>query len=484
VAPIRIAFLSSEVAPFAKTGGLADVSRSLPRVLAKLGHDVRVFLPLYRPIDRTRYPVRRLGPGSIPLDVRGETVRFALHATELPGTDVPVVLIDCPRYYDRDSIYTNDPDEPYRFLFFSRAIFESCQRLGFQPDILHANDWQTALVPLLRKTTYSWDRLFHASRTVLTIHNLAYQGVFGAGAIDGSGVGDRGLFDPSDVREGRVNFLKTGIVHADRLTTVSPTYALEIQGPSQGYGLDSLLRTRAVSLDGILNGVDYEEWDPQTDPYIPQRYSAQSLSLKKKNKEALLERLQLPYAESVPLVGMVSRLSHQKGIEILYDSLPEVLGREDLSMVVLGTGEARYEGFFTALEKGFPRRVRFVNSFSEDLAHWIEAGSDFFLMPSRYEPCGLNQMYSLRYGTVPVVRKTGGLADSVRLFDPETGSGTGIVFEHFDATAVVWALGTAVRLYHDEKSFDRLVRNGMAEDFSWEHQAERYVAIYRQLLIN
>jgi starch synthase len=484
VTPIRVAFLSSEVAPFAKTGGLADVSRSLPRVLAKLGHEVRVFLPLYRLIDRDRYGIRPLGPGSIALDVGGEKVRFALQATELPGTDVPVVLIDCPLFYERDGIYTNDPDEPHRFLFFSRAVFESCQRLGFQPDILHANDWQTALVPLLRKTAYSWDRLFQASRTVLTIHNLAYQGVFGARAIAATGVGDRAMFDASDLREGRINLLKTGLLHADRLTTVSPTYALEIQGPAQGYGLDPLLRSRAAALDGILNGVDYDEWDPSRDTYIPHRYSVKSLSRKKKNKEALLLRLQLPYSESVPLVGMVSRLSHQKGIEILYESLPEILAREEIAFVVLGTGEQRYENFFTALEKGFPGRVRFINGFSEELAHWIEAGSDFFLMPSRYEPCGLNQMYSLRYGTVPIVRKTGGLADSVRLFDPESGDGTGIVFEHFDASAVSWALTAAIRLFHDEKSFRRLVRNGMAEDFSWERQAERYVALYRQLLIN
>ena len=456
---------------------------SLPKTLSKLGHDARVFLPLYASVDRERHGLRPTGAGTIEMRLLGQRVPFTALTAELPGTGAPIYFVDCPRFYDRASLYTNDPDEPLRFLYFSRAVLEICQRLGFSPHVLHANDWQTALAPLLMKTLYSWDRLFQKSRTVLTIHNIAYQGIAPAGIVDAIGV-DRHLFDPEDLRAGRVSFLKTGIVHADRLTTVSPTYALEIQTAAQGYGLDPTLRSRARDLTGILNGVDYDEWDPSKDRFIPARYSARSLHRKKKNKEALLERLGLPYSETVPLLGMVTRLSYQKGVELLYDSLPAVLAREKLLVVVLGTGEAQYESFFEELAARFPDAVRFVRGFDEELAHWIEAGADLFLMPSRYEPCGLNQMYSLRYGTVPVVRKTGGLADSVRLFDRSTGEGTGIVFDHFDARAVAWALEAAIDLFRDRELFRRLVLNGMKEDFSWERQAERYLAIYRQLLIN
>ncbi len=481
--PVRVAFLSSEVAPFAKSGGLADVGLSLPKALSKLGHEPRVFMPLYASVDRERHGLRPLGAGLIDLRISGQTIPFQILTAELPGTGAPIYFVDCPRFYGRPSLYTNDADEPLRFLYFSRAVFEICQRLGFSPEILHANDWQTALVPLLKKTLYSWDRLFQRSRTLLTIHNIGYQGIAPAGVVEAIGV-DRGLFDPVDLREGRVGFLKTGILHADRLNTVSPTYALEIQTEAQGYGLDPFLRRRARDLTGILNGVDYDEWDPSTDRFIPFRYSARSLHRKKKNKEALLGRLGLRYSETVPLVGMVSRLSYQKGIELLFDSLPAVLGRTAMQLVVLGTGEAKYERFFADLEKRFPDAVRFAGAFHEELAHWIEAGADLFLMPSRYEPCGLNQMYSLRYGTVPIVRKTGGLADSVRPFDPASGEGTGIVFDHFNAAAAVWALETAIRLFHDREIFRGLVLNGMSEDFSWNRQAERYLAIYRELLIN
>ena len=481
--PVRIAFLSSEVAPFAKSGGLADVAFSLPKALSKLGHEARVFMPLYGRIDRTRHGLRPLGLGPIEIRLLGQTVPFALLTAQLPGTEAPIYFVDCPRFYGRPSLYTDDADEPLRFLYFSRAVFEICQRLGFSPDILHANDWQTALVPLLKKTLYSWDGLFQASRTVLTIHNIAYQGIAPAGVVEAIGL-DRGLFDRADLRGGRVNFLKAGIVNAERLTTVSPTYALEIQTEAQGYGLDPVLRSRARDLTGILNGVDYDEWDPSNDRLIPARYSARSLHRKKKNKEALLERIGLPYSETVPLFGMVTRLSYQKGIELLFDSLPAVLARQSMQLVVLGTGEPQYESFFEGLQARFGGKVRFVRGFDEELAHWIEAGADLFLMPSRYEPCGLNQMYSLRYGTVPVVRKTGGLADSVRLFDPETGEGTGIVFEHFNAEAALWALEAGIGLFRDRELWRQLVLNGMNEDFSWDQQAERYLAIYRELLIN
>lgn len=472
---LRVAFLASELTPFAKTGGLADVAASLPRTLNTLDHDVRVFTPLYGVIDREAYGLER---------VAMESTDFEVYQTTLPRSEVPVYFVDYPRYYDRGAIYTNDPDEPLRFLFFCRAVVEACQHLGFRADIFHANDWQAALVPLLLRTTYAWDELFDKAKTLLTIHNLAYQGVFPADVYDAVGVDDLSYFDGDDRRAGIINFLKTGILHADHLTTVSPTYAREIQTPEQGYGLDGLLRERSAALTGILNGVDYDEWDPSEDRFIPFRYSEKSLFRKKKNKIALVDKLELDVSDDTPLVGMVSRLSVQKGIDLLERVLPAMLAREPFSLVVLGTGETRYETFFASLQSRFPERVCFYRGFNDELAHWIEAAADLFLMPSRYEPCGLNQMYSLKYGTVPVVRKTGGLADSVRLFDPDTGDGTGIIFDHYTPDGVRWALDTALGLYHDPDAWRTIVTNGMAQDFSWERQAEQYVAIYRRLLIH
>ncbi len=473
--PLRIAFLASELTPFAKIGGLADVAESLPRTLGKLGHDVRVFVPLYGVIDREAH-------GLEPLTI--DSSEFSLYQGVIPRSDVPVFFVDCPRLFDRGAIYTNDDDEPLRFLFFCRAAIEACQYLGFEMDVFHVNDWQTALVPLLLKTTYAWDKLLENAKTLLTIHNLAYQGVFAGDVYDALEIEDPGYFDADDRRAGVINFLKTGLLHADQLSTVSPTYAREIQTPEQGYGLEGLLRERSSSLTGILNGVDYDAWNPSKDRFIPFRYSEKSLFRKKKNKSALADQLDLAPAADKPLLGMVTRMSAQKGIDLLERVLPEVLSREPVLLVVLGTGEARYESFFASLQLRFPERVCFHRGFNNELAHWIEAAADMFLMPSRYEPCGLNQMYSLKYGAVPIVRKTGGLADSVQLFDPATREGTGIVFSHYTPDGMRWALDMALGLYGDTEAWRAIVANGMAADFSWDLQAERYVAIYRQLLIH
>ncbi len=467
---LRIAFLASELTPFAKTGGLADVAEALPRTLGKLGHDVRVFVPLYGSIDGAAH-------GLEPVEV--STEGFALRKGMLPRSSVPVYFIDAPRFFAREAIYTNDEDEPFRFLFFCRAVLEACHHLAFAPEIFHLNDWQTALVPLLLKRAAS--SLFDKAKTLFTIHNLAYQGVFFAEIVKAIGIEGPSSFDARDSKDGIVNFLKTGLVHADHLSTVSPTYAEEIQTPEQGYGLDALLRRRRAALVGILNGVDYETWSPANDTLIPFRYTEKNLDGKNQNKKALLKELSLSQPEDVPLVGMVTRLSAQKGLDLLVETLPELLSRESWSLVVLGTGEAPYEEFFASLQRDYPDRLCFYRGFHNPLAHWIEAAADMFLMPSRYEPCGLNQMYSLKYGTVPIVRKTGGLADSVKLFDPATGEGTGIVFEHYKPDGVRWALGAALELYRDRPSWRRLVANGMAQDFSWERQAETYVAIYRRL---
>jgi starch synthase len=482
--PLRICFVSSELSPFAKTGGLGDVSAALARFLARGGHDVRPFLPLYSALDtrgQRLVPVEFLR--DVPLAMGSRTLSFTLYTTPLPGAPGSLYLVHCPALYDRPGLYTSDPDEGLRFAFLSRAAIESCQRMGWSPHLFHCNDWHTALVPLYLRALYSWDRLFAATQTLLTIHNVGYQGIFGAQILADLGLtGAASWLHQEDLAAGRVNFLKTGVLYAGVLTTVSRTHAREIRSERYGMGLDALLRARADHLVGITNGIDYGEWDPETDPHLPHHYSAADLAGKAADKRHLLDGFGLGAEEGVPLLGVVSRLTSQKGFDLCFDVLPELLGRRDLRLAVLGSGEARYEGFFARLQAGFPGRVGFYRGYSEPLAHLIEAGADAFLMPSRYEPCGLNQMFSQRYGTPPVVRATGGLADTVEPYDPAAGSGTGFLFEHFTPEGLRWALEAALDTFRDPQAWGRLVRNGMARDFSWETQIERYVALYRALV--
>ncbi len=481
--PLKICFAVSELSPLVKTGGLADVAAALPRQLRRLGHDVRVFVPLYSTADLRQRSIRRLDAiGEVPIQQGRRTHRVSFHALDHDGDEAAAHLVDCPELFHRPLLYTTDPDEPQRFGLLCRAVIECCQRLGWAPDVFHCNDWHAALVPLLLRTSYEWDRLFRASRTLVAIHNLGYQGVFPAAAIDELGLGSwRDRFDQDELRAGRIGFLRTGLQHADMISTVSPTYAREIQGEEHGMGLAGLLRARGDRLVGILNGVDYDEWSPETDRFIPHRYSAGDLAGKARNKADLLATLRLDSAGDRPLAGIVSRLSAQKGFELAFDVLPELLAGDRIRLVVLGQGEARYEDFFEQLQHRFPGRACFHRGFSDELAHRIEAASDLILMPSRYEPCGLNQLFSLRYGTVPVVRKTGGLADTVEPAD-EGGGGTGFVFEHFTPDGLRWALGRALDAYRDRERWARLVRNGMARDFSWDNQAPRYVELYRRIV--
>ncbi len=482
MSPLGICLVASEVAPFAKTGGLADVAGALPRYLSRRGHDVRVFLPLYSSVALApgdHHPVDFLT--DLELSMGERRVRFSVITARLAGSELFVYAIDCPELYHRSSIYGAD-DDHLRFAFLTRAAIECCQRMGWAPDVFHCNDWHTALLPLYLRTVYRWDHLFERSRTLLTIHNIAYQGVFPRSVLPEVSLdGDAHRFDRSDLDAGVVNFLKTGLLYADLLSTVSPTYALEIRSGELGMGLQELLRQRSESLVGILNGVDYSEWNPETDEFLPAHYSADDLSGKRANKEALLDELGLAPAPEAPLLGIVSRLTPQKGFELLYDVLPQVLAERDVRLVVLGSGAPDYEGFFGSLQGSFPERVCFYRGFSEELAHRIEASSDIFLMPSRFEPCGLNQMYSLRYGTIPVVHRTGGLADSVRQWDWERQTGTGFLFENFDATGLRWALGSALATYDNRDAWRRLVANAMASDFSWERQVDRYIDVYRRL---
>lgn len=483
--PMRICLVSAEVAPFAKTGGLADVAAAVSRHLGR-SHDVRVIMPLYRRIREGGWPLEpHAGLRDVHVELGTRSFSVSVQTTPLPDSDVSVFLLDCPELFDGDSLYGGG-DEYLRFALLSRASIHVCQWLQWAPDILHCNDWHTALIPLYLKAGYAWDRLFEGTKTLLTIHNIGYQGVFPADIVPAISLDDhRGMLYQEDLEQGRVNLLKTGLLYADALTTVSETYAQEIQTAELGMGLEDVLRARRDSLFGIVNGVDYGEWDPEDDPLIPYHFSRDDLEGKGLAKKALLQTFDLAPVgpdSDAPLVGMVSRLTAQKGFELLPDVLPVFLQREDLRFVVLGSGEDKYERYFQWLRDTFPTKVAFYRGYSEELAHEIEAAADLFLMPSLYEPCGLNQMYSLRYGTVPLVRRTGGLADTVRRFDPRTGEGTGFSFNEFTSEALLQELRFAFDVYRNKVLWRRLVQNGMAQDFSWEKQGRHYVELYEKLL--
>lgn len=485
---MNVLFVSSEVAPFAKSGGLGDVAGALPRQLHALGHDVRIVMPLY---PRVRVPGRTFTEvqKNVVIQLGAHTVRFSIYSTPMPGTSgdrpLPVYLIHCPGLYDRPSLYGNGHDEHLRFAALTWAALKTCQYTGFAPDVAHVNDWQTALLPVVMKTKFGWDRLFANTRTVLTLHNLGHQGTFGAHVLPDTGLGDSPhLFHQDELREGRVGFLLTGLLYADAITTVSPTYAREIQTPEQGVRLDPVLRSRRDVLTGILNGIDEDEWNPKADKFLAAPFDSQHLDGKERCKEALMAALRLPYRPEVPVIGLVSRLVWQKGLDLVLEVVPQLLQHQRFQLVVLGKGEPKYEGFFQMLARAYPHRVAYSSAFNEERAHLIEAGADMFLMPSRYEPCGLNQMYSLRYGTVPIVHKTGGLADTVWPFDERTNKGTGFLFEHFDATGLTWAMKRALSVWgtgmgaHRER-WRTIQRNGMDLPFGWRHRVGRYLEVYQ-----
>jgi starch synthase len=483
---LNICFITAELAPLAKAGGLADVSAALLKYLSAGGHDLRLFMPAHSAIDRSQLELHTVDfLHGLEQQIGLQRYRYSVLTARLPGTDAWFYLIDCPEAFDRPGIYTAAADEYRRFLLLTHAAFACCQRMGFAPDIIHCNDWHTAMAPLWLDTIYHWDSLFAHTRSVLTIHNVGYQGVQPAAAAgELLPAPDLGALHQEELRAGRINMLRHGVMYADAITAVSPTYAREITTPEYGLGLEDTLRARGTAVVGILNGVDYSIWDPRVDPYLPLHFNAAKLHLKAQLKLQLQQRLGLAPllpAQRVPLVGVVSRLVAQKGFELLRDCLPPLVAAGRLQLAVLGSGEAPLEEFFAVLARLHPQAVHFHRGYSEELAHWIEAGSDMFLMPSRYEPCGLNQMYSLRYGTAPIVRRTGGLADTVQHFDAATGQGTGVVFEHFDGVGMAWALDYALGLYQQRGAWRRLVQNGMAQDFSWQHQVGEYTALYQRL---
>jgi len=478
VAGVNILCVASELAPFAKTGGLADVLAALPQQLRRHGHDVRVFVPLYDRIDTSKAPFQ--------VDQEGIEVQLGAHRYAVSLSTTPaapgVYFVRCPALYARGALYSHDPDEHRRFLLLCWAALAACQRMGFSPDVAHCHDWQAAMLPLILKSQFAWDKLFARTRTLLTIHNLAYQGIFPAASAPDCNLGSSThLLHQDQLKDGRINFLLHGILYADGVSTVSPTYAKEIQTAQHGAGLDGFLRARSSTVVGILNGVDYDEWSPERDRHIPHHYGREDLAGKQLCKQALLRRLGLPVLDGVPLLGMVSRLAGQKGLDLLAGVIPDLLRRHGFQLAVLGSGEGRFEDMLGALQRSFPRQVCFYRGFQNQLAHLIEAGADMFLMPSRYEPCGLNQLYSLRYGTVPIVHRTGGLADTVRTFNVGTGEGNGFAFEHHDAAGLRWAIEAALVTYRNPSAWRLLMQNGMAEDFSWDTQAKLYELVYKRL---
>ena len=481
---LKICFVASEVVPFVKTGGLADVSGALGKYLNQAGQDIRIFLPYYDTIDFTGMDVHMVDfIQNVPIQFGDFTLHFTALTTQLPGSEADVYFIHCEGLYNRGKVYTNDGDEYLRFALLSRAAIECCQRMGWGPDIFHCNDWQSALIPLYLKTVYAWDGVFQDSKTILTIHNIGYQGVFSAENVKALGFDShRGALPQDDLASNMINFMKIGLLNADVITTVSETYAHEIQTEEFGAGMEHILRERSDRLVGILNGVDYEEWSPEKDPFIPYHYSITDLSGKAKNKQALLEKMGLSYHPDVPLFGIISRLTGQKGFELLYEILFDVLAQTDMQLVVLGSGEDKYSEFFHKAQHHFPQKVVFYDGYNIELSHLIEAGCDMFIMPSRYEPCGLNQIYSLKYGTVPIVRKTGGLADTVQLYDWQNQTGNGFVFEDFTGQGLRWAMGHAYETFKHKEAWHKIMLDGMTRNYSWDVQVEKYIELYKQVI--
>jgi starch synthase len=487
---LKILIATPEVVPFAKTGGLADVTGSLPKALSKLGHQVKVIVPKYKMVDEAVFDLQKVNINfpEIPLGEKKEKIK--LKNCQLPDSKVEYLFMVNTKYYERDELYKDKAtgfdytDNDERFILFARGSLEVLKALNWRPDIIHANDWQSALIPAYLKTHYAGDPFFTGTTTAFTIHNLAYQGNFPKGSFDKIGVA-KDLFYPTSPFEfwGNVNFLKIGISYADVLSTVSERYAVEIQSSSEfGYGLEGVLRTRNADLYGIVNGVDYEEWSPEKDKLIPYRYSMEDLSGKEKNKRVVLEKCNLPETKrDVPLIGIISRLADQKGFDILSEISDKLLSL-DLRMIILGTGDEKYHQLFKQMAKKYPEKLSVNLRFDNPLAHLIEAGADMFLMPSRYEPCGLNQLYSLKYGTVPIVRETGGLADTIQDYNTDTGEGTGFVFKHYDSDELLEVVKKALQVYPNKDVWTKLMKNGMQKDFSWQASAKKYEDLYQKAL--
>jgi starch synthase len=479
---MKVLFASSEAVPFAKTGGLADVAGALPKALRKLGVEVRVILPKYKGIEEKGLPIERTGL-RISVPVSQAIVEAEIAQAHYDG--VPVYLIDKEDYYYRDNLYSTQDgdyiDNAERFVFFSRAILNAIKVTGFVPDVIHCNDWQTALVPVFLHAAYQHDPLLSKIATLLTIHNLGYQGLFWHLDWHLLNVGWE-YFTPSFLEfYGKINFLKGGVVFSDIVNTVSKRYSEEIQTPEFGSGLDGVLRTRREHLFGIVNGIDYDEWSPGTDAFIPAHYGIGDLSGKAACKAALQKAFGLPLDSNAPIVSSISRLADQKGFDLVSEGFERLLSL-NVQYILLGTGERKYHELFADLAAKYPRSFSLRIAYDNALAHLIEAGSDMFLMPSRNEPCGLNQLYSLRYGTVPVGRAVGGLDDTIKDAPGEPDTRTGFKFEGYTVDAMLTAVERALTVYRDADQWTSMMKRCMAQDFSWEKSAEAYRGLYERAI--
>ena len=475
---MQIAFAASECVPFSKTGGLADVVGALPKALAQLGHQVSVFVPKYRQ-TQLENPTTLIRSITVPFD---DQYRFCSVLDGGLHSGVQFYFIDYPEFFDRDALYSTSlgdyHDNAERFALFSRAVVEASKIIGV-PDVFHCHDWQAALIPVLLRTLYDDDPAFRTVPTVFTIHNIGYQGLFSPDTLPL-------LMLPWDLFTitkmefyGKLNFLKGALVYSDFITTVSRKYAQEIQTAEYGFGLEGVLRARSSALVGILNGVDYNEWSPEKDKFIAAKYTPDSLTAKAQDKKDLLKEFGLDPGSTLPVIGIVSRFAAQKGFDLIAQ-IADRLAREEVIVVALGSGDKEYEDLFRRLNRQFPQKLALKVAYDNALSHKIEAGADMFLMPSRYEPCGLNQIYSLKYGTVPIVRATGGLDDTIEPFDSVTGKGTGFKFSEYSGEALLETIHRALAVYKDRAAWTQLMKNGMAKDFSWTASAREYLKVYER----
>jgi len=488
---LNVLFLSSEVEPFAKTGGLADVSGALPQTIKNLEHEIRVMMPCYGCIDERKSKLHdMIRLKDIPVQVGTKTYQASVKSSFISSnhSKVQVYFLDNPSLFGRPGLYVQPethkdyPDNDERFTFFSRGVLEVLKKMGWQPDIIHCNDWTTGLVPAYLKTVYRDDPFYRDTKTVFTIHNMAYQGTFPKSSFPKTCLPPELLSEKGLEAHGKMNLLKSGLVFSDAITTVSEKYAEEIRTSDEyGCGLQDIADKRKSDLTGIINGIDYNVWNPTVDELIPHRYDFRTIELKKENKKALLDRMGLPLKDGIPLIGIISRLADQKGFDLISESLDAIM-KMNLQMVVLGTGERKYHDMLGKAAKKYPAKIGVELSFNEKLAHLIEAGSDMFLMPSLYEPCGLNQLYSLKYGTVPIVRATGGLDDTIEDYHPSSGNGTGFKFNRYESAEMLKAIQRAVQTFADEATWKKIIKHGMSKDFSWESSARKYIRLYRSLV--
>jgi len=482
----KVWYLASEVSPFAKTGGLGDVTGSFPKALKAKNQEIRVIMPKYKSINERKYILREvIRLKDIPVTINDVTRTINVKSAFLPDSKVQIYFVEIPEFFGRAGLYTDNatgkdyPDNAERFAYFCKGALETLKILSWRPDIIHCNDWQSALIPYYLKTIYKDDDFLQGIKTIFTIHNFSYQGIFKktvAPALDiqPEEVEDNGAFE----NDGKLNLLKGAILNSDQITTVSETYAKEISTKKEfGYGLENVLQKKSKAFSGILNGVDYSVWAPSVDKQIPFKYSEEDMEGKKQNKQALLTRVNLKYQEDVPVIGMISRVVEQKGFNLLVDAMSQLM-ELNVQLVILGTGDKKIEKQILALQKKYSNKISLNQAFDETLAHMIEAGSDIFLMPSSYEPCGMNQMYSLKYGTIPIVYNIGGLAETITEYDADKKSGNGFVFEKYNGKDMIRAIKRALKLYKKTELWNELQVSAMQEDFSWDQSAQNYLDLY------